>query len=40
MKNEQFILVIADGSKEMDVALKYAFPDAISRICSTFCSQI
>ena len=24
MKNEQFILVIADGSKEMDVALKYA----------------
>ena len=23
MKNEQFILVIADGSKEMDVALKY-----------------
>ena len=24
MDNEQFILVIADGSKEMDVALKYA----------------
>jgi len=24
MENEQFILVIADGSKEMDVALKYA----------------
>ena len=24
MENEKFILVIADGSKEMDVALKYA----------------
>ena len=24
MKNEKFILVIADGSKEMDVALQYA----------------
>ena len=24
MDNEKFILVIADGSKEMDVALKYA----------------